>query len=135
MNFLHALLDDVKTRFPSAQSSISEGCPGELQISAPNPALGSVSVIYDGDEATVCVGELTHGHFNPYDASLSEDARARWVGDAVIAFLEDLMNDRAVVWSIPGHSGGWMILEPGTTPTLPEGVSAHCWSRPHSAAP
>lgn len=136
MNFREALVADVRARFPTTQFTIIEGRPWELQINSPNPALDFVSVSYDGEEATVGVGELTHGHFNPYDASLSDQARARWVCDEVMAFLSDLLGDRVVVWSSgPQRSGGWTMLEPGTVPALRKGVSAHLWSGPYSPAP
>jgi hypothetical protein len=135
LNFLEALIADLRRRFPTAQFSIIEGRTRELRLNSPNLGLGFVTVEYDGEEATVCAGELTHGHFNPYDASLSAEARVRWVCDAVMGFLGELLNDRVVVWSSGPHRGGWTMIEPGTTMVLPEGVSAHLWSRPLSAAP
>lgn len=34
--------------------------------------VGRVLVYDDGDEATVLIEKITHGHFNPYDGKLSE---------------------------------------------------------------
>ena len=136
MDFFEALAADLRSRFPNTKFTIIEGRFRELRIDAPHQGLDFVTVGYDGEEATVCVGELTHGHFNPYDKSLSEEARVRWVCGEVMAFLADLMGDRVVVWSSgPQRSGGWTMLEPGITPSLPKGVSAHLWSGPYSRAP
>lgn len=130
MKIRDALVGDFKARFPEMPFSVVEGASWELRIPAPNPQIGFVSVTEDGEEATVFVGELTHGHFNPYDSSLSEDAHAKWVSDAVISFLDDLFRDRVVVWTAgAGRRGGWIIVEEGARPELPEDVSAHVWSR------
>lgn len=128
-----ALVSELKARFPDIPSSVVDGATWEMRIPAPNPHIGFVSVSADEEEATVFVGEITHGHFNPYDSSLSEDAHAKWVSDAVIGFLEDLFRDRVVVWtSASGGRGGWFVLEEGAEPELSKNVSAHLWSRPLS---
>lgn len=118
---------------PHREDAAPPAATWELRSAAPNPHIGFVSVSDDAEEATVSVGEITHGHFNPYDSSLSEDAHAKWVSDAVIGFLEDLFRDRVVVWTAgPGRGGGWIVLEEGAEPELAKDVSAHLWSKPLS---
>jgi hypothetical protein len=76
-----------------------------------DPEIGSVTIWDDGDEATVIIGKITHGHFNPYDESLSESERVRRVTEEVVGFLADLFSDRVLLWTEPsGRSGGWKML-------------------------
>lgn len=136
MTIREALVIGFKARFPGVPCSIVDGAGWELKVQAPNPQLGFVSVTDDRDEATVFVGELTHGHFDWYDGSLSDDARVRLVSDSVLTFLDDLFHDRVVVWTAgPGRSGGWRVLEEGEAPQPRKGVSSHLWSRPLSQTP
>jgi hypothetical protein len=78
---------------------------------AAHPEVGDVSIWDDGDEATVAVGEITHGHFNPYDASLTPEETANRVAENVVAFLGDLFADGVLLWKTPGSgAGGWRVL-------------------------
>lgn len=47
-----------------------------------------------GEEATVYITEITHGHFNPYDASLTQDQVDKKVTEDVVAFpfWKDIMS-------------------------------------------
>jgi len=120
-------------RFPGVRCAVIEDSNFELRIEAPNAAIGFVSIADDGDEATVELGEMTHSHFNPYDASLSDEARAKWVTGAVLEFLEELFADQVVVWSAGrGNGGGWRVLEEGCAWEIPADASAHLWSRPYA---
>jgi hypothetical protein len=74
-------------------------------------AVGDVSVWDDGEEATVGVGTITHGHFNPYDQSLTAEQVSIQVSEDVVGFLEDLFADKVLLWKSPDSgSGGWRIL-------------------------
>lgn len=99
---------------------------------AEHPAIGDVEITDDESEATVYIGEITHGHFNPYDASLSPEQVADMVTDDVVEFLEDLFADRVLLWAMPGGKrGGWQRPFDGTVqPDLPSEANVFVWSGP-----
>jgi hypothetical protein len=76
-----------------------------------HPGIRSVSIHDDGDELTVCVDDLTHGHFSDYTAGITE-AEQQLIVEEVVEFPEALFADRVVVWR-RGSMGGWYSLEWG----------------------
>ena len=99
---------------------------------ARHPGVGDLSIYDDGDEATVSIGEITHGHFNPYDATLTqEEAEAEVVGE-IMGFLEDLFSDKYLLWkSRDNGSGGWQHLDYVGEPARPrENTDYFVWSGP-----
>jgi hypothetical protein len=72
----------------------------------------SVSIYDDGDELTLCVDDLTHGHFNDYTDGLTEAERELRIVDRVLEFLDALFADQIVVWG-QQHMGGWYRPEYG----------------------
>jgi hypothetical protein len=101
-------------------------------FSAAHPAVGELAICDDDTEATIHLGELTHSHFNPYDAALSREEVAHRVVDDVVEFLHELFSDRVLIWSAPdGKSGGWQRpfenIVPGDAPL---GQNSFVWSGP-----
>lgn len=45
---------------------------------AAQPEVGRVLVYDDGDEVTVLIEKITHGHFNPYGESFQSLRKKRW---------------------------------------------------------
>ena len=75
---------------------------------AKHPRVGELSILDDGDEATIYIGDITHGHFNPYDASLTQERIEIEVAESVRDFLEDMFADKYLLWkSHDNGSGGW----------------------------
>src|SRR5262245_9296260 len=68
--------------------------------------VGDVTIVDDGDEATVYIGEITHTHFNPYDQTLSDAELAETVSDDVVGFLAELFADRVLLWKSPKDGSG-----------------------------
>jgi hypothetical protein len=101
---------------------------------AKHPDVGNVTVYDDGDEATVRIEKITHGHFSSYDESLSEAERDRWVTKCVFDFLDDLFADKVLLWvSESGRSGGWKVLRESLKPAdVREGgdIRFFVWSGP-----
>lgn len=105
------LLPRLEDRFPGR--GLRPGFPPDPVAIFPrqHEAVGDVSIWDHGDEATVAVGEITHGHFNPYDPTLNAEQIAERVADDVINFLIDLFEDRVLLWkSADGRSGGWRMI-------------------------
>lgn len=106
-----ALLPALRLRFPDISFQIGDS-PNPIAIfPAAHKEVGDVSIWDDGDEATVSIGEITHGHFNPYDETLTPEEIANRVTEEVVAFLKDLFADRVLLWkSLVGGAGGWSVL-------------------------
>ena len=99
---------------------------------AKHPGVGDLSIYDDGDEATVLIGEITHGHFNPYDAALTQEEAEARVTDEVLEFLGDLFADRYLLWkSRDNGSGGWQHLDYIDKPIRPrKNTDYFVWSGP-----
>src|SRR5258707_9614723 len=79
---------------------------------AAQAAVGRVLIYDDGDEATVLIENITHGHFNPYDEKLSDAQRDEIVTEDVINFLKALFSDRVLLHSsADNRTGGWTRLD------------------------
>lgn len=126
------LLSALRDRF--ANRGMQPGKSGnEIAIfPAMHPEVGNLTIWDDGDAATIEIGDITHGHFNPYDDSLTSDQLAERVTEEVIDFLHDLFADRVLLWKSPdGRSGGWQRL--GYGDESPRGDNLrYLWSGPIS---
>ena len=79
---------------------------------AKHPSVGELKIWDDGDEATVSIGDLTHGHFNLSDPDLTQDQIDEGVTSEVLEFLEDLFADKYLIWkSRADASGGWQHFD------------------------
>lgn len=126
------LLPALQAKFPDCGFRLGELANVVGAFPAVHPEVGDVTIWDDGDEATVGVGEITHGHFNPYDEGLSEKEIADRVTSDVVEFLDDLFADRVLLWKSPdGRSGGWRILDNDTPYSLMGGDDlTYLWSGP-----
>lgn len=127
------MVDLLKTelagRLPSLE--IRTGAPDRsIVIPAAHQAVGEVTIVDDGDEFTVYIGTITHGHFSDYDAATPEE-RARTIVDSLVWFLEDLVADRVLIWRSNG-SGGWRIIEADEQLNVHSdaGTQFYLWSGP-----
>lgn len=100
---------------------------------AAQPAVGRVLIYDDGDEATVLIENVTHGHFNPYDETLSQEQRAEIIAQEVICFLKALFSDRVLLYSgLDSRRGGWTPLDSNDAPIeLTPTLRYFLWSRPY----
>ncbi len=101
---------------------------------AAQQAVGRVLVYDHGDEATVLVENVTHGHFNPHDEKISEAQRDEMVTEDVIDFLKALFSDRVLLFSGPrNRKGGWTRLDLKDGPVeLSPSFRYFLWSRPYT---
>ena len=122
----------LRERFPGRGLRTGASPDPIAVFPAMHPAVGDVSIWDDGEEAMVCVGEITHGHFNPYDSSLTPEEVANLVSEDVVAFLDDLFVDRVLLWKSPdGGAGGWRIMEQDhSTSLLDSHDLTFLWSGP-----
>jgi hypothetical protein len=123
------LLPKLQQRFPNR--GLKAGVPPEpcAAFPAAHPEVGNIEICDDGDELTVYVGELSHGHFSNYDDNLTADQKAEIIAEKVAEFLEDLFADRIVIWRSFGGSGGWYhVGHAGLAKIIPK--TKFVWSGP-----
>jgi hypothetical protein len=127
------LIPAVKEAFPDKPFLFS--APPNPIITLPSgfAEVGDLAIYDDGAEATICITEITHGHFNPYDTSLSQDQVDQKVTEDVIAFLRELFSDHVLLYRTPTRGmGGWYIF--GDVPVehaFVEGQEYFLWSGPY----
>ena len=92
-----------------------------------------VAIYDDGEELTVSIDDLTHGHFAEYGEGLSETEKADRIVSSVVEFLDALFADRVVVWGQSNGGGGWYRADFGESRGGP-GVREFVWSGPRSEA-
>jgi hypothetical protein len=126
------LIPTLEQRFPNRGMRLGTGSEATLIFPAIDSRVGDVSIWDDGDEATVAVGDITHGHFNPYDGSLTKVQVAQNVTEMVVDFLDALFANRVVLWcSKDRRSGGWRVTDqPVTTAPLELSEEVFVWSGP-----
>jgi hypothetical protein len=127
------LIPALKREFPDRQIDFSPEAPAIAAFPASQPAVGSVVIYDDGDEATLSVEKISHGHFNPYDASLTDEEREKVIVEDVIEFLKALFSDRVLLHTSADHrTGGWMRLDLEKEPIkLSPSQSYFLWTKPY----
>jgi len=100
----------LKTAFPEIPFVFSS--PPDPAASLVGPCeLSPLQICDDGEEASIYLGGITHGHLGCYDDDLTEDERLRKIADDVTDFVRDLLSDRIVAMSLLGGlAGGWRRL-------------------------
>jgi hypothetical protein len=123
------LLPILRERFPGR--GLVEGTPpGPIAVfPGVHPGILGLSIYNDGDELTVSVDDLTHGHFAAYDSGLSEAEREQQVVEAVVDFLDALFADRVAVWGQANVGGGWYRIDRDGF-GRPSGIPEFVWSGP-----
>jgi hypothetical protein len=110
---LAALVSALEGRFADRGMRVEAN---QIVFLAAHPDVGDLTIVDDGDEATVYVGSITHGHFSCYDEKLSESEKAAVIASDVIGFLESLFADRVLLWQLLGPmAGGWQLVEEPVT--------------------
>jgi hypothetical protein len=128
------LLSALRTHFPNRELLLGTPPDPVISIPAQHPAVGNVSIWDDGDEVTLEIGDITHGHFGVYDTSGAEEL-AQAVTEQVIAFLDTLFTDRVLLWKArSGGAGGWHVLDAAHpfTYQLPANAQCFLWSGPNA---
>jgi hypothetical protein len=116
---------DVEVRYGSPPDPIAV-------FPAAHPSVGDLSIWDDGEEVTVSIGEITHGHFDGYNAP-SPDKAEDWIVENVLSFLEEMFADRYLLWkSREGGSGGWVHVDYAGESFRPKSwVDTFVWSGPY----
>ena len=127
------LVPAIKEAFPNLPFSFSTSGNLVATLRAPFPEIGELQIYDDGEEATVGVSEVTHLHFNPLDATLTGERRARRIAEEVMGFLRALFADQVLLFRTPNRGeGGWQRLDVSSKlPALDSGREYFLWSGPY----
>jgi|KBSSwiStaDraftv2_1062776.scaffolds.fasta_scaffold1969134_1 hypothetical protein len=126
----NVLLPALLANFPNRGFQAKES-PRIGIFPAEHPDVGDVTIVDDDSEVTVYVGDITHGHFNPYDQALTDEQVAEEVTADVVQFLNDLFADRVLLFKSPKDgSGGWRLLSYDHQYSLGAEALTYLWSGP-----
>ena len=104
-----SLIPALRQRYPGVAFTFFDSPQPFARVASGDGEIGDLEIYDDGDEATVALTQVTHGHFNPYKRMPDRD-RNSWVTEAVIEFLDALFDDRVLFYRMPGRrGGGWQI--------------------------
>jgi hypothetical protein len=127
------LIPAVKEAFPGKPFVFASPPDPVIKLPSGLKEIGDLAIYDDGEEATVCITEITHHHFNPYDASLSQAQVDQAVTEYVIDFLRDLFSDHVLLYRTPNRGmGGWSIFNGvPNDDALVDGREYFLWSGPY----
>jgi len=92
--------------FPERGLRLHEGKEPVASFPAVHPEVGDLRIDDDGDELTISVGQLTHGHFTPGNCGRPAHEKEEEVIERVLQFLDEVFHDRIEFWTA-GKCGGW----------------------------
>jgi len=127
------LISEIKKTFSGWDMAINPVDNPIIRFPAAQKDIGDVLIYDDGDEATVYVENISLGHFNPYDETLTQEQREIAVTEDVISFLQALFADRVLLHTAPDHRmGGWTRLDLHHGPVaLSPDRRYYLWSKPY----
>ena len=106
----------IVERYGRERVRLSDPPDPVVTFNSPHPDVGELAIMDDCDEATIYMGKITHSHFDSV-----ED---------VLNFLDDLFDDRVLLWSSKdGTRGGWRIRESQGIELVPNACN-YLWSGP-----
>ncbi|MHC4645044.1 MAG: hypothetical protein ACYTBJ_06065 [Planctomycetota bacterium] len=89
------LIPELEKKFGTG--SFQTGESPIIVFAAKHPEVGDVQIWDDGDQATLSVGDITYGHFNPYDRNLTQNQADHEATESVIDFLDALFSDKVLL--------------------------------------
>jgi hypothetical protein len=72
---------------------------------------GSIKIEDDGDELFVVVGNFTHWHAGCCSEELSNEEKIEAIAEDIVEFLDDLVNDKIILWGSHQGAGGFFYRE------------------------
>jgi len=131
------LIPALRNEFSGWEIDFSPEAPVVAAFPESQKAMGRVLIYDDGDEATISIEHITHGHFGNYDESLATSEKEKVIVEDVIEFLKALFADRVLLFK--GKSirfGGWYRLDLNDAPIeLSQGRDYYLWSKPYPNYP
>jgi hypothetical protein len=123
------LLQHLQQRFPGR--GLRTGSPPDpvAVFPAVHPEVGDIAIYDDGDELTLVAGRFSHAHYADYDDAHTPEEKATIAAEQVVAFLEEIFEDRVVLWGTHEGGGGWY---PRTDTNRAQASGRYVWSGPLS---
>jgi hypothetical protein len=100
------LIARLSARFPNRGLRLHQGKHPVASFPAAHTEVGDLRIDDDGNELTIFVGQLTHGHFSPTTYRAPSQQNDEELIERVIAFLDEVFNDQIEFWAA-GRMGGW----------------------------
>ena len=128
------LIPLLKEIYPDADWKSGESPDPIATFNAIHPDVGDLNIWDHGQEATIAIGTLTHGHFNPYEPEYSQDKIDEEVTEDVLEFLNSVFSDKVLIWKSKDESrGGWQRLDlGGEVRQFKDDEEYYVWSGPYS---
>jgi hypothetical protein len=105
------LIPELERRFPDSGIRFLPSSAPFAIFPCACSEIGEVEIWDDGNEATVVIRNITHGHFNCWHSPVSPDQIEKQISEDVAYFLSELVADRVLLWVANNtRSGGWAML-------------------------
>jgi hypothetical protein len=131
----NTLIEKLHTEFAGTEMLIPGRDGAVVTFPAKHSEVGDVSVLDDGDELTLLLGNFTHIHFGNYERELSEEKRAVQISEEVVEFLRKVFSDQIEFYGT-GRGGGCRqrgLPRRGAISQLFLGSKTYVWSGPLDA--
>jgi len=114
---LDQFIQAFQTRFPN-NAIVLNDTNSIATISGCCPELGNIEVQDEITELIVFVGDITHGHFDCYEESLTQADRDKIVVSNVLDFFEEVFAGKIEFWGSNKMGGGWRPVGTGPQPSI-----------------
>jgi hypothetical protein len=104
------LLSELKKNLPQEGFRTGTSPDPIIVFTAKHPNVGDLSIWDDGDEVTVSIGDITHGHFDSFDSNLTQEKMESEIVERVVDFLRNMFADKYLLFKMQG-GGGWQHLD------------------------
>jgi len=111
-----ALINENSLRFGDRNPRISVHAGPLVTFPYVHSDVGNLEIRVEGEEATLNVGSIAHGHFGPPDYEQADSDNVMGVCSHIIWLLNHLFADRVVFYSSSRGVGGWRVFEDGPLP-------------------
>jgi hypothetical protein len=96
----------IQSKFPDMEVRFGSPPDPVAVFPAKNPEVGDLIVWDYQGEAVVNIGEITHGHFDPFEPHQTQEKEDAEVTDSIIGFIEDVFADKYLFYKYRGSGGG-----------------------------
>lgn len=126
------LLPAIKKEFAGWEIQFNTPPHPIATFPARQKAVGNLLIRDDGTEVTICVENITHGHFSCYDKALTQGEREKQITEDVLDFLKALLSDNVLLFtSQDRRRGGWFRIDLGGMPIESQPDCLYfLWSKP-----
>jgi hypothetical protein len=126
-----ALIPQLESRFADCGLRVMDEGRTIAVIPAASKAVGDLTLLDDGDEVTLVLGDLTHDHFSVYDDSVSPEEAARRIAQQAVDFIQGFLDERRLLWVSPNGSSGFYEAPPAPVPLYVHADDRiYAWSGP-----